>query len=49
MITMILCWVLYAKSIIGLVLPILSTVFYGLYLILMFIKCGMKLGEYRGR
>jgi len=45
MITMILCWVLYTKSIIGLALPILSTIGCGLYLILAIIKTAIRIHD----
>lgn len=45
MITMILCWVLYTKEIIGLTLPILSTIFFSLEIILCGIKAGIKAKE----
>lgn len=45
MITMILCWVLYAKSIIGLALPILSTIGCGFWLILVIIKVAIRIPD----
>ena len=45
MITMILCWVLYTKEIIGLALPIISTVLFFLECVLCCIRAGIKARE----